>query len=148
MEDSKLPKDFLAKERYEAALAKFLQGCTNAGTIAFVIGKLVGYFGFLSWWYLAAPLGVCLFGALINYLEWVPNRRILLYTIGFVYGTLRYAIIRLILWMPILMALFTAACIQVRYPSANVFISIVALLATWLFVSYFSGRSPGMPTKV
>ena len=151
MENKELPEGFqpkLERMKYEHALARYLWGVFKAATIAFVIGKIIGYFGFLSWWYVAAPFIIGLLGSGINYLDWVPDKRIILYTIGMVYMILRYTILRLILWMPICLALFTGFCIIKRYGTdlGGTSIAIVATIATYFLAIYLSGRSPGMPS--
>jgi len=151
MSDKELPEglpSYLGKMKYEHALARFTWGFVRAAIVAFVIGKLVGYFGFLSWWYVPTPFLLGLLASGINYLKWVPKSRILLYTVGTLYGILRYAIIRLFLWTPMFLALFTGFCISKRYGTSTGMnaISSVAAIATYWLTTYLTGRSPGMPS--
>ncbi|HEY8688983.1 MAG TPA: hypothetical protein VIM07_07090 [Chitinophagaceae bacterium] len=152
MEINEPPKGFppvLNKMVYEQALARFIWGFVKAGTLVFIIGKIVGYFGFLSWWYITAPFIIGLLGATMNYLEWIPDMRILLYSIGMAYIIFRYTILRLVLWMPIFIALFSGFSIVYKYGSdwKYITIAIIATVATYLIAVYLSGRSPGMPHK-
>ena len=146
--ESLQPPTALDKMKYETFFARYLWGLFQAATITFVIGKLIGYFGFLSWWFVTAPFITCILSSIVNYLDWVPESRILLYTVYMVYATLRYAILRIILWMPIFLALFTGFCIVKKYGSdfGGISIAIVATIATYFLTIKLSGRSPGMPT--
>jgi hypothetical protein len=138
---------FMDKIKYGHELARYLLGLFKATTILFVIGKIIGYFYFLSWWWVIAPFIINLIGAVVNYLDWIPETRIVLYTIWFVYAILRYTILRLVLWTPIFSALITGYCIIRKYGSdlKGVLIAIVAAIFTYVFTIKLSGRSPGMP---
>jgi len=135
------------KIKYEHELARYLYGLFIATTIAFVIGKIIGYFEFLTWWWVIAPFITCLIGSIVNYLDWVPEHRILFYTIYLVYTTIRAAILTLILWIPIFSAFITGYCIIRKYGLdwGYILIAIVATIATYLLTIKLSGRSPGMP---
>jgi hypothetical protein len=86
---------YLSKIEYENKLALYLKGLFISTTILFVIGKIIGYFE-ISWWWIISPFIVTLIGSIFNYLAWVPNNRILLYTFGFLYMVLRYVVLRII----------------------------------------------------
>jgi len=137
----------LEKSIYEQKLARYLWGVFVVTTVLFVIGKFIGYIDFLTWWWVIAPFAIGLFGSIVNYLDWVPNTRILLYTVYLIYGTLRFAILRIILWMPIFAAFFNCYCILKKYGLGpmNIVLAIAAGVLTYFIVIIFSGGSPGMP---
>jgi hypothetical protein len=93
------------------------------------------------------PFVVTMTGAIFNYLDWIPNARILLYTIGMVYMVLRFSILRIVLWLPIFVAFFSGYCILNKYGTGatNVIVSIAAAILSYFIVIRFSGKSPGMP---
>ena len=141
------PATKLNKLNYETALSGYLWGLFQAATITFVLGKIIGYFGFLSWWWVTAPFVICFLCSIVNYLDWIPKSRILLYTICAVYAILRYAIIRVVLWMPLYLALGTGFYIIKKYGSdlGGILIAIGVTVATYFLTIILSGRSPGMP---
>jgi hypothetical protein len=132
---------------YEQKLARYLWGIFITATILFIIGKIIGYLDFVSWVWIIAPFAVSMIGAIFNYLDWTPNARILLYTIGIIYGTLRFAILRIVLWMPIFIAFFNGYCILKKYGTgaSGILLSSGTVIITYFIVIKFSGRSPGMP---
>jgi len=137
----------IKKVEYEYKLAHYLWGLFIANTIFFVIGKIIGYFDFLSWWWIFSPLIIGFIGAFVNYLDWVPESRILLFTIGFPYMVLRYAILTLILWMPIFTSLFTGFCIIIKYGehSHKVLIAIFSTIVTYFLTTKLTGKNLGLP---
>ena len=137
---------YLSKIEYETKLANYLKGLFISTTVLFVIGKIIGYFD-ISWWWIISPFAVTLFGSIVNYLDWVPNNRILLYTLGFLFMVLRYVVLRIILWLPIFTSLITGYCIFKKYGTRSnmVLIEIAAVLLTYFFTVKISGKSPQMP---
>lgn len=131
----------------EDKLAKYLLGIFIATTIAFIIGKFIGYFDFLSWWYIIVPFIINIIGALVNYLDWEPNNRFMFYTIYAIFSILRHAILRIIIFSPILYSVFTSYRILVKYGNGNLKIRLISVAVGFLTYSItiiLAGKRPRM----
>ena len=140
---------YLKKIDYENRLAKYLWGLFISTTLLFVIGKVVGYFDFLSWWWVAVPFISNILVAGLNYLDWVPSNKILLYSIGMIYATLRFAIISLIMWMPIIIPLLVGCCIAKKYGLnlGSILIALAATIIAYVFIVKLSGTPPKLQAE-
>lgn len=144
----KVSAKYLKKIDHENRLSKYLWGLFISTTLLFVIGKVVGYFDFLSWW-CAVPFISTMLVALINYLDWVPSNKNLLYSVGMIYSKLRFAIISLIMWMPIIIPLLVGCCNAKKYGLnlSSILIALAVTIIAYLFIVKLSGTPPKLQAE-
>ena len=136
---------FLDRQR-EGDLGNYFLGIVKAYIVIFILGKVIGYYDGISWWHIITPIIVCFIGVLINTFYWKDDR-----TNGFVfnffhtlYSIIRYFILRVILWLPFLIAYFNGMCIVKKYGNhGNVLIIVyISCVAVYYFIIKLSGKTP------
>ena len=117
----------------------------KASIVIFIIGKVIGYYDFISWWYIIVLIIITYIGVLINYIDWKNDSN------GFVtnylhtlYSIIRYFILRLLLWLPFLIAFFNSLLIVEKYGYDKnvIFIGSITSIINYYFIIKLSGKTP------